>query len=251
LSVPVAIFVYSELATGKPVQTKGLRFIIGKHGAFVMDESTNEALGKIGEIGDSAFVIFCHLESMCDAEGTVMISQRDLAAIIGKSIATVNHGFRALRAAGLIVANNTHGTGVIKIITACYKTNNFITPPTTTLINSNNSSNRRYKIYNTEENETPPEVKHGLTDLQALDMYMAVTGFPYVPPDKRDEIVGAIRAIHYSRNGDTVDYLRPFWDEAVKRYGKNTRLFWLSEWATAGEISKGKKKPKQEVFEEH
>jgi hypothetical protein len=28
LSVPVAIFAHSELATGKPVQTKGLCFII-------------------------------------------------------------------------------------------------------------------------------------------------------------------------------------------------------------------------------
>jgi DNA-binding transcriptional regulator YhcF (GntR family) len=218
-----------------------------------VDAIIDEALQKIGIIGDSAFVIFCHLYRLSDEEGIVMISQRDLAAVTKKSLATVNQAMRVLRAAEFLDIDNTHGTGVIKIRTACTKHHNFITPPTTTLIKSEsiNKSSRRSKIHNTPEDDTKQKGVVGLTDLQALDMYMTVTGFPYVPPDKRDEIVGAIRAIHYSRNGDTEEYLRPFWAEAVKRYGKNTRLFWLSEWATSGEISKGKKKPKDEVFEEH
>lgn len=219
-----------------------------------MDELTREALRKIDVIGDSGFVIFCHLVEMMDTEGIVMISQRDLAAITRKSLATTHNAIRLLRAAGLVEVDNSHGVGVLKIRTACTKFYNSSTPPTTTLINESiNSSSRRYEIHNTPEepNDIKKDGRVGMTESQALDLYMQVTGFPYVPPDKRDEIVGAIRAIHYSRNGDTIEYLRPFWDEAVKRYGKNTRLFWLSEWATSGEISKGKKKAKQEVFEEH
>lgn len=217
-----------------------------------MDEAIREALHKAPKMGDAAFVIFCHLYDMADSEGTVIISQRDLAAVTNKSLNTVNSAIKKLELTGLVsITRSFRGVSVLKIQTL--ELWNIRTSTTTTLINSNNSSSRCSTVPNIrtveQSDNTPP--KHGLTDIQALDMYMSVTGFPYVPPDKRDEIVGAIRAIHYSRNGDTVEYLRPFWDEAVARYGKNTRLFWLSEWATAGEISKGKKKPKQEVFEEH
>jgi hypothetical protein len=56
----------------------------------------------------------------------------------------------------------------------------------------------------------------------------------------RDKIAKIKRANGYDANA-LVEYLRPFWKEAHKRYPNSTGLFWI-DWAVTGNIPGPSKK---------
>lgn len=70
-------------------------------------------------------------------------------------------------------------------------------------------------------------------------IYCAVTNHPTIPSGSLYEIINAIQKIMAAKgfdNNQMIEYLRPFWNEAKKRYTKSVGVFWLVDWAVIGNI---------------
>lgn len=70
-------------------------------------------------------------------------------------------------------------------------------------------------------------------------IFCSVTNYPTIPNGELDAVINAIASISTSKGLDanqTIDYLRPFFREAKKRYPMTTKAFWLTDWAVAGTI---------------
>lgn len=78
-------------------------------------------------------------------------------------------------------------------------------------------------------------------DADSLSIFQKVTSYPdYIgnqddKDNQRDAIV-AIKVKCQRINVEPVEYLRPFFTEFKRRYPRNTKSFWLTEWAMTGEI---------------
>ena len=76
----------------------------------------------------------------------------------------------------------------------------------------------------------------------ALQAFSQITGMVTFPAKDREAALVAIESLRLKHDTvpKMVDYLRPFYDDWLKRKYSKTNLAWLTDWAVSGEIPKGK-----------
>jgi len=103
----------------------------------------------------------------------------------------------------------------------------------------------------TTTTETPTTQTYSLPPRMIEEkIFCAVTNYPTIPNGELDAVINAVASISTSRAMDanqTIEYLRPFFQEAKKRYPMTGRAFWLTDWAVAGSIPDAKPNGKKPV----
>lgn len=112
---------------------------------------------------------------------------------------------------------------------------------------SRNVTQNRAETETETESETEQKQKRGAAAVTGYippcpeeRIYCAVTNHPTIPAGEIDSVIDRIAKIQRAKSLDdngTVEYLRPFWKEAHKRYPATTKTFWI-DWAVVGEIPK-------------
>lgn len=69
----------------------------------------------------------------------------------------------------------------------------------------------------------------------AIQILVGVTGMLTFPAKEKEERISQIFAIIKNKGSDTVEYLKPFYGEWIKRKYSKSNLAWL-DWAVSGEI---------------
>jgi hypothetical protein len=72
------------------------------------------------------------------------------------------------------------------------------------------------------------------------NIFRAVTNWMCIPIGERDKALPALETIVRNKGDWAVEYIKPFYLAAKKRYPGLTQVFWL-DWALAGEIPNPKK----------
>lgn len=91
-----------------------------------------------------------------------------------------------------------------------------------------------------ECNEDSEKYPTYLDDAGALRVYTKVTGHMTFPSKTRADAIGAIQQINIHKNGDVIDYLKPFWEEWRSRDYHPSNTSWLTEWAVTGKVPERK-----------
>jgi DNA-binding transcriptional regulator YhcF (GntR family) len=252
--VPVAISARPELATGKPVQTKGLLLFHRKEAGFMENEYIDAALERIDIIGQAGFLIYSVLHRHQDADGMIQTTQREMMALTGLSIGTVNKAFSALRGSGLIaIKRHKNAVTTVQIL----KSRNSIFDNTSTLLTTTISINDSIKesrevLKNRNLEFDNLRTKNGgFTLADAQDVLTLLTGWIRIPgnPDQAEHALGIVQDIHDRHNSETLEYLRPYWEEFRARYPRSTQIFWLTDWAVQGVIpNRASDAPKKETI---
>ncbi len=203
------------------------------------DEYIDAALERIDIIGQAGFLIYVTLHRYQDENGMIQTTQRDLTAVTGMSIATVNKAIGALRSSGLIaIQRHKHSVTTVQII----KSRNSKFDNTSTLLINNESIKEREVIKN-RISEFDNLKNRNFTLADAGVLITNLTGWIRIPgnPDQATHALGVVQDIHDKHNSETIEYLRPFWLAFRERYPHSTQTFWLTDWAVQGVIPNKKK----------
>ena len=76
----------------------------------------------------------------------------------------------------------------------------------------------------------------------ALQAVFDLTGFTILPAGDKKDAEYALDDLYKKHASGLKEYLKPFWDEFQKRGYNKTRMFWLTDWAVAGEVPKQMRK---------
>jgi hypothetical protein len=216
----------------------------------------------VAELGPITAVVFGVVWRYCQMEkGTCTASQEIIASRSGIARQNVIRHLKRLVAAGYLSETIIKGIGAIYSdtgkagLTQTIKAGNVSRKMTRPVTKDDTGVSRiitptchdslhkesllRDSLRDKEESNATPAARPidgYLSDNDACEIYRQSASTVHVPFDKMSEIIAAIRAIHASRNGDTVEYLRGFYEAAKVKYGKNVKLFWLTEWAANGEV---------------
>lgn len=118
-------------------------------------------------------------------------------------------------------------------------------PMTQPVTNSQTEKSREEKNQSREEGEESRAESPAATatfsnsaDPTCERVFQQVTGWISLPVGERDDAIDALRMILARQGGDhgAIEYLRPFYAAARKRYPHTTKLFWLTDWALSGQI---------------
>jgi hypothetical protein len=231
-------------------------------------------------IGANALTVYLCMAASADENNETTISYQTIRDWTGFSRTTIAAAIRTLISHNLIQPKRRFSASTV--YTLISPDTGLIDPPlvqiliiispdsgrltTTTIkesinniesINSSSSSIKRPKVglmdYSSPENGLMDGGRNGRFDeAGAQALIMQLTGWARIPGnnDEAMHALGAVIDLHDKHGDDTLDYLRPFWDEFRRRYPRSTRVFWLTDWAVQGVIPDDKKRPSRRKTKE-